>query len=80
MHINMNEKYRPVLPHEKRMWKIRHEPKMYEYGGQPDIQAILTLALMQLLIHLREDRESTIEWRENTNAPESSQPSENSGA
>jgi hypothetical protein len=27
----MNEAYRPVLPHEKRMWKIRNEPKMYEH-------------------------------------------------
>jgi hypothetical protein len=27
----MNEAYRPVLPHEKRLWKIRYEPRMYEY-------------------------------------------------
>jgi len=27
----MNEAYRPVLPHEKRLWKIKHEPRMYEY-------------------------------------------------
>jgi hypothetical protein len=31
----MNEAYRPVLPHEKRLWKIRHEPRMYEHRKIP---------------------------------------------
>jgi hypothetical protein len=25
----MNEAYRPIMPHEKRAWKIRHQPMEY---------------------------------------------------
>ena len=29
------ESYRPITQHEKRMWKIRHEPRKYEYLPLP---------------------------------------------
>jgi hypothetical protein len=29
------ESYRPISQHEKRMWKIRHEPRKYEYLPLP---------------------------------------------
>ena len=27
----MNENYRPIFPSEKKIWKLRHEPRGYEY-------------------------------------------------
>jgi hypothetical protein len=30
------ERYRPLTQHEKRMHKLRHEPRMYDYLPLPD--------------------------------------------
>jgi hypothetical protein len=76
----MNEKYRPIKEHEKRIWRIRNEPKMYEYDCQPDIQGVLLAAVIYLLIRLQESDRSAIEWLETTNAPESEPPSQDSEA
>jgi hypothetical protein len=80
----MNERYRPVLNHEKRLWKIKHEPRMYEYKlfpDTPDVTGLLTLALLwEILNRLPANAESGIEGGTNTNAPESQLPSENSEA
>jgi hypothetical protein len=73
-----NYGYRPVLPHEKRMWEIQYKPKMYEYGGFDRTQAvqekpvavnitadgILMLAILELLKSLSNPEESDIQGQE----------------
>jgi hypothetical protein len=90
-----NPNYRPLLPHEERAWKARFEPQVYEYKNifatpmetqeRPVVinvtaGGILLLTLLELLNCLSNPEASGIEGQENTNAPESSPPSENSEA
>jgi hypothetical protein len=75
----MNEAYRPVLPHEKRMWKIKHEPRLLEYrvplpaqveAAQRPVEinisagGLLMLAVLELLKNLSNPEGSGIEGQE----------------
>jgi hypothetical protein len=76
----MKEGYRPIFRHEKELWKIRNEPRMYEYSifPQPTPMAtqerpvevnitaggILMLALLDLLNCLSNSEGSGIEGQE----------------
>jgi hypothetical protein len=73
-----NPNYRPVLPHEKRLWKARFEPQIYEYASYtaPELRderpvvvnitagGILLLAFLELLNSLSNPEESDIERQE----------------
>jgi hypothetical protein len=52
----MNEHYRPFTAHEKKIWKIRHEPRGFEYKLIP-------------LWQLEGRRQPTQETQEETEAP-----------
>jgi hypothetical protein len=81
-----NYGYRPVLPHEKRLWKARFEPQIYEYHSynraQDEAQekpvvvnitagGILLLAFLELLNSLSNPEESGIEGKEEIETPQS---------
>jgi hypothetical protein len=72
----MNEAYRPIFAHDKRLWKLRHEPRMYEYRvpmPAPNVVqekplevkvtagGLLMLALLELLNCLSNSEGSGIE-------------------
>ena len=69
------ERDRPIGRHERKMWKLRYEPRMYEYQplpvpavkpetpaeAKPSIGALLFLAFLELLNGLSNAEGSGIE-------------------
>jgi hypothetical protein len=80
--------YRPLTPHQKKMHKIRHEPRKYEYlplpqamqeqqardlrEGEPEGFGLLLLGLLNALSSLPENDVSGIDGGQEWQTPQSS--------
>jgi len=82
----MNENYRPIFPSEKKLWKLRHESRGYEYKlipleqlearPQPQVEArslgaLLLLGFLNLILSLSDPEDFGIEGGGKIETPQS---------
>ena len=82
----MSEQYRPFTAHEKRMWKLRYEPRMYDYeliplerlAGKPEpeeqkmsVLGFLALVFLSAILDLPAPEGSAIDEEGKIETPQS---------